>query len=460
MKTVLFITYYSYPPGLPSVQRILQFASHLKNYNYKSIVLTAEPNKEQVYTASGLKNLSLNSEISSWVKVITIPTYENSFLFKLVKNIKCMRGLLSFFLLPDEGIFWVGSAIKAGLEIIKREKVDLIYASSPPYSMQFAGLFLSRLTQLPWLAEFRDPWTSTFIKYWPSKFHYCIDRKMEKIIYKKARKIIVVTPMCKDDVLKKDKHIEPSKIHLIPNGYNEEDFSLTKKLRRSKKFTLTYSGRFHREYIREFDEGVKLKALLAGKSFQYIKYKIKYKVSPIDYNSTSPYYFLKAINRLLNIHPEIRDKIKVRFIGFLGGKNNRALVKQFALDDIVEVTGYLEHTKCIDIIRQSNVLVYILGYSEKPLYTVAGKLYEYMASKIPILALIPEGDSKEFLKKSGLAFFAHPKNIEDIADKIYELYKKWESGSIAVHPNYEFISQFERKKLTWKLADVFDEVLR
>ncbi len=58
--------------------------------------------------------------------------------------------------------------------------------------------------------------------------------------------------------------------------------------------------------------------------------------------------------------------------------------------------------------KESDMLLYITGHSEKPLYHVASKIYEYMATGIPILGLVSEGDSKILLEKSGLAFFAHP----------------------------------------------------
>src|SRR5262249_12251776 len=62
-------------------------------------------------------------------------------------------------LVPDPQIAWIPSALVTSLSLIRKERVDLIYSSSPPNSGQVLALILKRLTKRPWIADFRDPWT-------------------------------------------------------------------------------------------------------------------------------------------------------------------------------------------------------------------------------------------------------------------------------------------------------------
>jgi hypothetical protein len=49
------------------------------------------------------------------------------------------RYILSFLSLPDEQRNWVWPAVIQGVRIIKREKIDCIFTSSPPYSVNLVG---------------------------------------------------------------------------------------------------------------------------------------------------------------------------------------------------------------------------------------------------------------------------------------------------------------------------------
>lgn len=453
MKNVLFITYLFPPFGGSSVQRSSKFAKYLKEFGYNPIVLTVKAEEKKKlrneYTFYNIDESLLKDLEDIDLQIIRTKSFEPTLLFNMLSKLHLNR-LRKFLFIPDAQIFWVIPAVRAGIKIIRENKIDLIYTSAPPYSVNITGLILSRLSKLPWVADFRDPWTQNFMEYWATKTHYLIDKSIEKKVYKRANRIVVITPMNKEQLLEENSNIYPAKIETITHGYDAEDF-IEKRGGEcaGNKFILTYVGRFYWGYSEKAK--TRLTDLLSLGPLQYRPF-------PLELNSATPYYFLKAVHELLKMHPSLKNEIAIKFVGPLD-KKNAALIEQFSLKDIVSVTGYIDHTQCIKMTLESNLLIYIVGYCSKPLYAVAAKLYEYMASKIPILALVSEGDSKDFLKKSGLAFFAHPTNIEDISKKIYELHQSWKKGNIKVTPNNEFISQFERKKMTRKLAYLFDEVL-
>jgi hypothetical protein len=88
--------------------------------------------------------------------------------------------------------------------------------------------------------------------------------------------------------------------------------------------------------------------------------------------------------------------------------------------------------------------------------TVPGKLYEYMASERPILAAVPEGDAKDFLRQCGTASVCRPDDIEGMIGILDKIYESWKNGEQVARSNRSFVSQFERRALTHVLAQALN----
>ena len=68
------------------------------------------------------------------------------------------RYLFSLILcLPDAERNWVIPAIVRALAIIRKENVNFILTSCPPFSVHLIGLVLKMLVDVKWIADFRDP---------------------------------------------------------------------------------------------------------------------------------------------------------------------------------------------------------------------------------------------------------------------------------------------------------------
>ena len=117
---------------------------------------------------------------------------------RLEKAIKYIRGN---FLIPDAKIGWQKYLVKSGLEIIKKEKIDLIFSSSPPHSLQLGARKLAKISKLKWVADFRDPWTT--IGYHKqlklSKKAKLKHKDLEKQVLNSADQIIVTSPTTKKE---------------------------------------------------------------------------------------------------------------------------------------------------------------------------------------------------------------------------------------------------------------------
>jgi len=89
---------------------------------------------------------------------------------------------------------------------------------------------------------------------------------------------------------------------------------------------------------------------------------------------------------------------------------------------------------------------------------IAGKVFEYMATGRHILAIVPEGETRNIL----LDFYGKnstivdPDNIKDIRVQIRNLLR---NRSELVHSMPAAVSMFTRRHLTSELAKVFDAAI-
>jgi glycosyltransferase involved in cell wall biosynthesis len=155
------------------------------------------------------------------------------FVTRLQNNIKVYRTHVSesynsgFF-----GRFWgycsfMLSSLWAGLFIV-RGKYDLILVTSPPLFVGVTGYILSRLKRIPLIFEIRDLWPESAIDtgVLTNKWMINLSLAFESFIYKKAKRINVLTPAFYSTLLDK-KGVPADKLIMIPNA---ADFALSDDL--------------------------------------------------------------------------------------------------------------------------------------------------------------------------------------------------------------------------------------
>ena len=155
------------------------------------------------------------------------------FVTRLQNNIKVYRTHVSesynsgFF-----GRFWgycsfMLSSLWAGLFIV-RGKYDLILVTSPPLFVGVTGYILSRLKRIPLIFEIRDLWPESAIDtgVLTNKWIINLSLAFESFIYKKAKRINVLTPAFYNTLLDK-KGVAADKLIMIPNA---SDFALSDNL--------------------------------------------------------------------------------------------------------------------------------------------------------------------------------------------------------------------------------------
>lgn len=428
MRKVLIITYYWPPAGGPGVQRVLKFAKYLPEFGWEPVILTV---KNGEYPAV---DESLLNDVPPGIKVYKTKSVEPFSVYKRFtgdtsnkavpvavlsqKNLSFKKRVANFIrlnlIIPDAKIGWKFSAIKEIEQIIKTEKPDVIFSSSPPPTVHLIAKRISKQYNIKWVADLRDPWSN--IHYYQnnrSSLACKIDSKLEKDTLVKADKIVTVSNNFAQLI-----YAEKDKLNIIPNGFDDTDFSSEGIEKDSTCFNVSYIGglnenRFYPEFFEKLKEFAKEKSL-----------------TPYDIKLT----FAGSIL------PEYENKIK----DILG-----ANVK-------IDYAGYLSHNAAIKLMYRSDVLLLFMEKVSHYSGHIPGKLFEYLATGNYILGIGDKtGNAQKILEDSNGGEITN--DFIELPNLLNKLYTNWQSENLkGAEP--PAIEKYSRKNLTKQLAELFDSL--
>jgi glycosyltransferase involved in cell wall biosynthesis len=415
MDLALFLTYFFPPLGGGGVLRSAKFAKYLPRYGWKPIIVSANPNSrnsiEQSIDRSVLKDVTSNSNI------YRCDPMELSGLYSFMYDLHIRRILFEVerfvpFLHMDYKIGYYFSALKKSMELMNSFPIKLVYSSSPPYSSHFVGMRLKRKFQIPWVADFRDPWTFCESYKPGTVLNKIIDRHYEKKILNTADVVIANTNINKINLINHFR-IDEKKIHVIPNGYDDEDF-YNKNDAGKDIFVISCIGKF-------------------------------YETPNVD-------NFFAAFRDFQNKYP----RAQLNILGALSRNVRRAVVNILKPDSYV-LKDRINHDEAIRVMQESSVLLANVP-NEECNYWVPGKLYEYLGAKKPILFVGPkEGEAADIVKYSNLGKVVS-NSVMEIYGALEDFYLNVDENKGKIAPNAQYIAQYERKRQTEYLAKIFSDI--
>ncbi len=372
VSKALIITYYWPPSGGAGVQRWLKFAKYLPEFGWEPVILTVDPE----FAAYPVTDSSLTQEIPLALKIHKTGATDYFSIYKKDKSKiptagfansidnslkgKLLRFIRGNFFLPDPRKGWNSFAFKKACELIESEGISSIITTSPPHSTQLIGLKLKKkYPQINWIADIRDPWTDIYYYdlFYPTFISKAIDSRYEKSVLKNADSIITVGKSLLDSFIAKGNNIR-NKTVIIPNGYDEEDFTGLNP-DRPEKFTISYTGTLSDIY---------------------------------------------PINGFLDALENLRSEGKVFLLRFVGTVSSvqQALIIAKAGKENVEFIPYVDHRSAIKYMFESSLLLLIIPDHKSNKSIITGKIFEYLATGRPVLCLGPEdGDAASILNESG-----------------------------------------------------------
>jgi glycosyltransferase involved in cell wall biosynthesis len=411
MKKALLIAYHFPPLGGGGVFRTLKFTKYLPEFGYQPYVLTV---KKPMYRE---KDPTLIKEIPPEAKIHRTFSFEH----RILRVPRLLNINLKWFYMPDQNIGWLPLGVSTGAKLVKKENIDVLYATSPIWTSLLIGMLVKKKTKKPLVVDFRDPWTDNpFINY-PTKLHQRLEGKMEKTVLTQADYITVVTDLIKNSLTRKYPFIK-SKIETITNGFDPDDFKNLKIHKKTGKFTITYVGSIY--------------GLLTAKPF------------------------LTALKELVEEKKGFKERMEAVFVGNCG-KETPQLVRQLGLEENVRFVGYLPHRKSLEFMVNSQALLLLITIEgSKGERILTGKLFEYLASRKPIIALVPEnGLAAKVIKSLNAGTVVSPRDVQRVKKVIASYFDQWIEGKLSEATDVTSnITLYNRKVLTGKLAQIFDKL--
>lgn len=416
---------------------MLKFVQYLQDFGWRPVVLTV---KDGTFPA---RDESLLKKIPADVPVYRTDIFEPYDLYRKLTGKKKTDGIdvntlrskdeglplserlsefiRATFFIPDARMGWRRYAVKEGIRIIKEENVDAIYSSSPPYTCSLIARDLKRKTGLPWIAGFRDPWTGFLTT--PDRWFLpaAIDRRMEHSAFKEADYVDVAWTGIAADALGKYPTLDSANFHHLPNGFDSNDFPTTDpNSRTDNRFTVTYTGSM--------------------------------------YGLRTPREFLSAVETLVENGKVNPEKIRLRFIGRFGDEVHQ-MFQQSKVKDSIEVEGYIPHGESIRQLLLSDALLLVVDVTSDSAEIVPGKVYEYIGTGKPVIAVAPEQSAiADLFAETKAGFVAHQTNSSGIEQAFLTLYNDQQNGTQSLEPNREAVNRYERRNVTRMLVELLDEV--
>ncbi len=387
MKKILFITYY-FPPAIGAgVQRPLSLVKNLVKYGIDPIVISVDP---AVASYQGTDNHLLN-EVPLSVRVYRTNTNEHYKYYKrfVKKNIptagfanesspgfiqKVARFIRGNFYFPDPRKGWFKFAVEQASKIIEEENIDIVFTTSPPQSTHLIGLELKRKYGIKWICDLTDPWTDIY--YFKQLYHlpYAlrINKRMELEVLENADRLITCSYNFRDLFIKKSKKILLSNFEILYVGYDADNFQALVSIPPDDAFVITYTGTIADSY--------------------------------------DPESFFKAIK---SVSTSADVKINLRFVGMVS-QGVKEIIDRCGLNSLTEFTGIVPHDISLNYLMNSTVLLLIVPKNENNEGIIPGKIFEYFASRKPIISLAnPNGDVANLIKENNFGrSFAHEEEAE------------------------------------------------
>ena len=420
-KKLLIITYYWPPAGGPGVQRWLKFVKYLPDFDIQPIVYVPENPTYPIIDSQLVEEVSDKAII---LKNKIFEPYQLAGFFSKNKTKKISSGIipnkkkqsiLERFLLwirgnvfiPDARFLWIKPSVKYLKKYIQENDIDTIVTSGPPHSLHLIGLKLKEDLNVKWFADFRDPWTTIGyhkelkLSSYASKIH----KELESKVLNAADTIIVTSKTTKIEF----EALTSKPIEVITNGY---DVEMVEKRPLDSKFSLAHIGSFLSE--------------------------------------RNPEILWQCLSELVIEIPSFKNDLELKLIGAVSQEVLKTISK-YDLDSYLNNLGYVSHKEAVSHQRTSQILLLIEINSENTKSILPGKLFEYMVSERPIIAIGPkDSDFAEIIQSTNTGVFFTYDEKEALKTLIASHYNLFLQDNLKVFP--VGLQHYSRKNLTQNLA--------
>ena len=288
-----------------------------------------------------------------------------------------MMQLARRILCPEPEVLWVPFAVRAARRIVRHFGITHLMVTVPPFSALLAGNALKReFPHIKYISDFRDEWLSFYLQDFEYQNNDYTRRRaveIERETVERSNLVVAVTESSREEIRKRYPDLPDSKFRCVFNGYDPAAVPRfdPRARTRSDKIVIAHMGTV--------------------------------------YKTASPRYYLDALD---SMPEEIRGRIETRFIGRIADSERGVLEGR---KSNVQISGFVPQPEALRQLAEADYLLLTMTNG----ISLPGKLFEYLATGKPILALSPAGGEVErMLRQAGGSWCVDPYDASAVAEMI------------------------------------------
>lgn len=419
MKKILIISEFFAPVNRIAAVRPTKFAKYLSLNGFQVDVLTRK------FTNIEKDNL-LEGDLKYVNKIIY--NQNNKIVFFLYNCFQQVNGKLN-------SVFrtWTNLKICSFLGLISTELLDydyykqaikslnfsydIVLSSYGPLSSHYIALDIKkRFPGIIWIADFRDP---------------LLERLFGPLIFEKYLKMLEIKIERYADIITLVSEgcfsIISQKVHILPNGYDNDDYQNDITNEQIQKLSFLYTGSLYND------------------------------------KRTGILIFFQIINELINDKIIDKNDIEIQYAGWSSGTFLN-WTKKYTLSAITKNFGYIKRKAALTLQRNASLLLVTTWNTQKHYGILTGKFFEYLMEHKPILGFVNGEIKNSALSKIinrtnvGCCYEESAGNYLLMKDYIKDQYVHWKKNKTTFfYPNISEIDKYNFKELTSNLISLFKE---
>ena len=213
--------------------------------------------------------------------------------------------------------------------------------------------------------------------------------------------------------------MNPASIHVIPNGFDEEDFKTEQPVKMDDFFTLSHIGTLNA--------------------------------------ARNPLALWKALAVLCAEDNQFKSDLRINLIGKVDYSVVEDIYSNGLKDNLIKI-DYLPHRDAVARQQSSQLLLLLINRTPNASGIITGKCFEYLASGRPVLGIGPvDGDAAHLLQETGSGKMVGFDDVEALSKTVRDYYELYKNKALTLDAGS--VAQYSRKSLTGQLANLLNQLI-
>ena len=325
---------------------------------------------------------------------------------------------------PDNYGGWAGHALAQARALCRTRRIDIVVTTLPPFSAARIGYRVKQEFGIPWVVDYRDLWVGDVLREWIGPVRALIEQTLERRWMRKSDAIIAVSEQ-KTAFLREHLPRGPALRETLTNGYDPEIFApyLAEPRVPNDRIDFVFTGRL--------------------------------------FKNRRGYAFAEALGQLAESQSDLRQRVRVHILGGVTPEiraHYDAILNRYALHEVYRFAGDIPYHEAMRAQVQADYLLLIVDTGATSSGVIPGKLFEYVAARRPIFALVDPGATQEIIERGRLGTVVP---AEDVA-ACRQALAVWLARDIPerLDADEEYLAQFARRQISTRLGELLHTLVQ